>query len=198
MCVHMLVCKSLPPLRTMDEEAMFYCLFTVCYPSLFCLRQLHRNTELCSALFFAFSSSVYFFLFPPFCYLDAELGFILACEGDFSGPAMWQCLSGCPPHVQGHTGRRRQPQCPTALMLPDSCACIQEARSEQEPVSSCAFISGSLVKNKAFQHIKYPFGKQEQKVPSPSCVSGCSGQALGEPLPHSSSQLKAVVCGCLY
>lgn len=55
---------------------------------------------------------------------------------------------------------------------------------------SCAFISGSVVKNKAFQYIKYPFGKRERKAPSPSCVSGCSGQALGEPLPHSNP------CGC--
>lgn len=59
MGVHMLVCKSLPP----DVEGTFCCLFTVCYPSSFCLRQLHRNAECCSAFFFAFSSSVYFFLF---------------------------------------------------------------------------------------------------------------------------------------
>lgn len=128
MGVHMLVCKSLPP----DVEGTFCCLFTVCYPSSFCLRQLHRNAECCSPLLFAFSSSVYFFsLFPPFRYLDAELGFILACEGDFLGTDVWWWLSGCPlpglpSRMQGHTGRCRWPRCPTALMLPDSCDRIQE------------------------------------------------------------------------
>lgn len=62
---------------------------------------------------------------------------------------------------------------------------------------SCAFISGSVVKNKAFQHIKYPFGNWEWKAPSPSCVSGCSGRALGEPLPHSSVSVRQSLVGAL-
>lgn len=85
---------------------------------------------LCFVLCF-FLFCVFFSLFPPFHYLDAELRFILACEGDFSGTDRWWWLSGCPvqdcpSRMQGHTGRCRWPQRPTALMLPDSCDRIQE------------------------------------------------------------------------
>lgn len=199
MGVHMLVCKSLPP----DVEGTFCCLFTVCYPSSFCLRQLHRNAECCSALFFAFSSSVYFFsLFPPFRYLDAELGFILACEGDFLGTDVWWWLSGCPlpglpsPHAGTHweVPLASTPNCSDASWQLRSHPGGALSRSMSR---SCAFISGSVVKNKAFQHIKYPFGNWERKAPSPSCVSGCSGRALGEPLPHSSVSVRQSLVGAL-
>lgn len=128
MGVHMLVCKSLPP----DVEGTFCCLFIVCYPSSFCLRQLHRNAECCSALFFAFSSSVYFFLFfllSAIWMLNWDLSlpvrvtFWAQMCGGGSRAALCQ---GCPPRMQGHTGRCRWPRRPTALMLPDSCDRIQE------------------------------------------------------------------------
>lgn len=135
-CVHMHVCKSLPPLWTIDVEGTFCCLFTVCHPSLFCLRQLHRNTEHRSALFFAFSSSVFFPL-SSFLLFGCWIGVYSFLWGWLFRPSYVAVALGVPPHVQGHTERRRRPRCPTALMLPDSC--IQEGRSEQEPVSLLCF-----------------------------------------------------------
>lgn len=137
-CDHLHVCahacvQNSPSLMNHRCRDTFCCFIAVCYPSLFCLRQLHRNAECCSALFFAFSLSVYFFSFssfPVWVTFQAQI-----CSG-----GSWAALcQGCSPHVQGHAGRCRRPRCPTALMLPDSCDYIQEGRSEQERVSVLCF-----------------------------------------------------------
>lgn len=187
MCVHTLVCEILPPLWIIDVEGTFCCLFTMCSPSLFCLRHLHRNTEYCSALFFAFSSSVYFF-FPFLLSAIWMLNWCLSLpvrvtfQAQLCGSGSRGALPMCRDTLGGAAGLDAQLLWCFLTAAPAS----RRGRLSRSVSWSCAFISGAVVKNKAFQHIKYPFGKREQKAPSPSCVSGCSGQALGEPLPHSS------------
>lgn len=82
---HACVQMSVSSLWTVIADGMFCCLFTVCYLSSFCLRELHGNADHCFALFFAACLFLCVFFFPPFRYWDAELAFLLPCERDFSG-----------------------------------------------------------------------------------------------------------------
>lgn len=87
-------------------------------------------------LCFVLSSSVFFPL-SSFLLFGCWIGVYPFLWGWLFRPSYVAVALGVPPHVQGHMERRRRPRCPTALMLPDSC--IQEGRSEQEPVSLLCF-----------------------------------------------------------
>lgn len=138
------------------------------------------NAALLYSLLFLFL--YIFFLFPPFpCGWLFRHRYVVVALGL---PSARAALPMCRDTLGGAAGLDAQ------LLWCFLTAAITSRREglNRSVSRSCAFISGSVVKNKAFQHIKYPFGKWERKAPSPSCMSGCSGQALGEPLPHSSPQ----------
>lgn len=172
MCMHMLVCKNVPPLWTIDVGGTFRCLIAVCYPSLFCLRQLHRNAECCSALFFAFPVCVFFFFlsFSSFLLCGCWIGiYPFLCGWLFRHryvavalglPSARAALPTCGDTLGGAAGLDAQ-----LLWCFLTAAIASRRRRLSRSVSrSHAFISGSVVKNKAFQHIKYPFGKWEWKA----------------------------------
>lgn len=144
MCAHACVQKSPSFMNYWCREHVLFLIYSVAYPCCVwgnCAETL--NSALLYSLFLTLHRSFFlFFLLSTIWMLDWDFSlpvrvtFQAQTGAGGSGAALCQ---GCPPHVQGHAGRCRWPRYPTALMLPDSCDCIQEGRAEQEHVSVLCF-----------------------------------------------------------